>query len=196
VIRLNKRERKLNMATKYRVDPSKIDGFDGMTAEEKVKALLGYEIEADEPAETGEIVKLKKSLSNANSEAAEYKRQLREKQSEAERAEAERAEKDREREELLKSLLEEKRVSTYKAQLMTAGIDPNTADLMAKSLPDGVSDEYFAATKTFLDNQKQALLSESLNKQPGLSVGTPPTAAQAEKEAENKMRHYFGLSSR
>jgi hypothetical protein len=196
VIRLNKRERKLNMATKYRVDPSKIDGFDGMTAEEKVKALLGYEIEADEPAETGEIVKLKKSLSNANSEAAEYKRQLREKQSEAERAEADRAEKERQMQEELAAYRNKERISSYKAQLMTAGIDPNTADLMANSLPDGVSDEYFAATKTFLDNQKQALLSESLNKQPGLSVGTPPTAAQAEKEAENKMRHYFGLSSR
>lgn len=184
------------MATKYRVDPSKIDGFDGMTAEERVKALLGYEIEADEPAETGEIVKLKKSLSNANSEAAEYKRQLREKQSEAERAEADRAEKERQMQEELAAYRNKERISSYKAQLMTAGIDPNTADLMAKSLPDGVSDEYFAATKTFLDNQKQALLSESLNKQPGLSVGTPPTAAQAEKEAENKMRHYFGLSSR
>ena len=177
-------------------EKSRLPGPSGMTAEEKVKALLGYEIEADEPDETGEIVKLKKSLSNANSEAAEYKRQLREKQSEAERAEADRAEKERQMQEELAAYRNKERISSYKAQLMTAGIDPNTADLMAKSLPDGVSDEYFAATKTFLDNQKQALLSESLNKQPGLSVGTPPTAAQAEKETENKMRHYFGLSSR
>lgn len=184
------------MATKYKVDPTKIDGFDGMTAEEKVNALLGYEIEAETTTETADVTKLKNSLSKANGEAAEYKRLLREKQSEAERAEADRAEKEREMQEKLAAYEERERISNYKAQLMTAGVDPNTADLMAKSLPAGVSDEYFAATKAFLDAQKQAILTESLNKQPGLSVGTPPTAAQAEKEAENKMRHYFGLSPR
>ena len=41
-----------------------------------------------------ELEKLKAALSRANGEAAEYKRQLREKQTEAERAEAERAEAD------------------------------------------------------------------------------------------------------
>ncbi|MBQ1647614.1 MAG: hypothetical protein II047_03945, partial [Bacteroidales bacterium] len=101
-----------------------------------------------------------------------------------------------EREELLKSLLEEKRVSTYKSQLMAAGVDPETADLMAKSLPEGVSDEYFLATKSFLDNQRQKLLTESINKQPGLSVGTPPTAAQAEREEENRLRKHMGLPLR
>ena len=181
---------------KYKVDPSKIDGFDGMTAEEKVAALLGQEIEVETPPETSDIAKLKNAYNKACEEAGNYRKQLREKQSEAERAEAERAERDKEREELLNTLLKEKQFAHYKAEYMGAGYPAETAEQLAKLLPDGVSDEYFAATKTFLDNQKQALLSESLNKQPGLSVGTPPTAAQAEKEAENKMRHYFGLSSR
>lgn len=184
------------MATKYKVDPSKIDGFDGMTAEEKVAALLGQEIEVETPPETSDIAKLKNAYNKACEEAGNYRKQLREKQSEAERAEADRAEKERQMQEELAAYRNKERISSYKAQLMTAGIDPNTADLMAKSLPDGVSDEYFAATKTFLDNQRQALLSESLNKQPGLSVGTPPTAAQAEREAENKMRRNFGLPPR
>lgn len=179
---------------KYKIDPSKIEGFDGMTAEDKVAALLGQEIEVEAPTESTEITKLKKSLSNANSEAAEYKRQLREKQTEAERAEAERAERDKQMQDELAAYRNKERISSYKAQLMTAGIDPNTADLMAKALPDGVSDEYFAATKSFLDAQKQALLSESLNKQPGLSVGTPPTSEQMQKDAENKMRKYWGLN--
>ena len=180
---------------KYKVDPSKIDGFDGMTAEDKVKALLGQEIEVDTP-DNSDLNKLKASLSKSNSEAAEYKRLLREKQTEAERAEQERAEKDRERDELLKTLLEEKRVSTYTANLMAAGYDAETAAVLAKNLPDGVSDEYFAANKAFLEKQKQAYVSESINKQPGLSVGTPPTAAQAQRDEENKMRSYFGLAPR
>lgn len=183
------------MANKYKIDPSKIEGFDNLSADEKVAALLNQEIEVEQ-TEPADVTRLKTSLSKANSEAAEYKRLLREKQTEAERAEAERAEKDREREELLKSLLEEKRVSTYKSQLMAAGVDPDTADLMAKSLPEGVSDEYFQATKSFLDNQRQKLLTESINKQPGLSVGTPPTAAQAEREEENRLRKHMGLPLR
>lgn len=183
------------MANKYKIDPSKIEGFDNLSADEKVAALLNQEIEVEQ-TEPADVTRLKTSLSKANSEAAEYKRLLREKQTEAERAEAERAEKDREREELLKSLLEEKRVSTYKSQLMAAGVDQDTADLMAKSLPEGVSDEYFLATKSFLDNQRQKLLTESINKQPGLSVGTPPTAAQAEREEENLLRKRMGLPLR
>lgn len=183
------------MASKYKIDPSKIEGFDNLSADEKVAALLNQEIEVEQ-TEPADVTKLKTSLSKANSEAAEYRRLLREKQTEAERAEAERAEKDREREELLKSLLEEKRVSTYKAQLMAAGVDADTADLMAKSLPEGVADEYFLATKSFLDNQRQKLLTESINKQPGLSVGTPPTAAQAEREEENRLRKHMGLPLR
>lgn len=183
------------MANKYKIDPSKIEGFDNLSADEKVAALLNQEIEVEQ-TEPADVTRLKTSLSKANSEAAEYKRLLREKQTEAERAEAERAEKDREREELLKSLLEEKRVSTYKSQLMAAGVDPDTADLMAKSLPEGVADEYFLATKSFLDNQRQKLLTESINKQPGLSVGTPPTAAQAEREEENLLRKRMGLPLR
>ena len=181
---------------KVKFDPNKIDGFEKMTADEKVAALLGQEIEIDTPTEQADVLKLKNALNKACEEAGNYRKQLREKQTEQERIEAERAEKDRERDELLKSLLEEKRVSTYKSQLMAAGIDPDTADLMAKSLPEGVADEYFLATKSFLDNQRQKLLTESINKQPGLSVGTPPTAAQAEREEENLLRKRMGLPLR
>lgn len=166
---------------KYKFDASKISGFDGMTAEEKVAALLGQEFDVEQQTDP-DLNKLKAALSKSNSEAAEYKRLLREKQTEAERAEAERAEKDREREELLKSLLEEKRVSTYKSQLMAAGVDPDTADLMAKSLPEGVSDEYFQATKSFLDAQRKNAEIAALGKQPGLSVGTPPKGMTKEDE--------------
>lgn len=181
---------------KYKVDPSKIDGFDGMSADEKVAALLGQEIEVDTAADNADLNKLKTALSKANGEAAEYKRALREKQSEAERAEAERAEKDKEREELLNTLLKEKQFAHYKAEYMGAGYPAETAEQLAKLLPDGVSDEYFAATKAALENKEQEIVSKSLNKQPGLSVGTPPTAAQAELEQENLLRKRMNLPLR
>lgn len=183
------------MANKYKIDPSKIEGFDNLSADEKVAALLNQEIEVEQ-TEPADVTKLKTSLSKANSEAAEYKRLLREKQTEAERAEADRAEREKALQDELASYRDKERISSYKAQLMSAGVDSETADLMAKSLPEGVSDEYFLATKSFLDNQRQKLLTESINKQPGLSVGTPPTAAQAEREEENLLRKHMGLPLR
>lgn len=183
------------MANKYKIDPSKIEGFDNLSADEKVAALLNQEIEVEQ-TEPADVTKLKTSLSKANSEAAEYRRLLREKQTEAERAEADRAEREKALQDELASYRDKERISTYKANLMGAGIDEPTADLMAKSLPEGVSDEYFLATKSFLDNQRQKLLTESINKQPGLSVGTPPTAAQAEREEENLLRKHMGLPLR
>lgn len=183
------------MANKYKIDPSKIEGFDNLSADEKVAALLNQEIEVEQ-TEPADVTKLKTSLSKANSEAAEYRRLLREKQTEAERAEADRAEREKALQDELASYRDKERISTYKANLMGAGIDEPTADLMAKSLPEGVSDEYFLATKSFLDNQRQKLLTESINKQPGLSVGTPPTAAQAEREEENLLRKRMGLPLR
>ena len=68
-----------------KIDTTKIAGYAEMSAEEKLKALEEYEIET--PHDNGdEVTKLKNALSKANSDAAEWKRQFREKQTEQERA--------------------------------------------------------------------------------------------------------------
>lgn len=156
--------------------------------------------EAEKLPENAEIARLKAALSKANSEAAankraaeEWKQQLREKQSEAERAEAERLEREKLREARIAELEAKDRISTYKDKLMEAGIDAAAADLMARSLPEGVKDDYFAAVKTFNTAQREAIETAALNKQPGLSVGMPPTAEQAQKDELNKLRGYAGL---
>lgn len=176
-----------------KIDVSKISGYAEMSAEDKLTALLGYEFETPAPAADTDAERLKSALSKANSEAAEYKRQLREKQTEAERAEADRLEKEKKLQEELNGYKTRERISTYKAKLMAAGIDAATADSMANGLPEGVSDDYFAATKTFLDNQKQALMSEALDNQPGLSVGVPPQGKSAEDMETERLRRNIGL---
>lgn len=175
-----------------KIDTSKIEGFDAMSAEDKLNALLGYEIE-EPKTDSAEINKYKNLVSKANAEAAKYKDELRAKQTEAERAEADREENERKLKEELQQYRTRERISSYKAKLMTAGFDANTAEVMAKSLPEGVSDEYFAANKQFLDTQKQTLLSEAINRQPSLSVGTPPTANDAEAAELANLRRYIGL---
>lgn len=150
--------------------------------------------EEKQPVENAEIVKLKAALSKANSEAAEWKKALREKQTEQERKEAELAEQRKLELEELESLRKEKRISGYKSKLMEAGVDHATADLMANSLPDGVGDEYFAAVKSFNTNQRQAIETETLNKQPKLSVGTPPSGGSIRTEEDAKYDRWWGLT--
>lgn len=147
-----------------------------------------------------EITKLKGSLSRACSDAAEWKRKYvatldDAKQKELKAAEAaEAAAKEREAERAeLEDLRAFKRVSTYKEKLIDAGYDLATADVMAKSLPEGVSDDYFAAQKAFNASQRQALETAKLNSQPKLSVGTPPSGI-AKSEEDAKYDRWFGLA--
>lgn len=147
----------------------------------------------DNKAENEEITRLKAALSRANAEAAEFKRQYKATLDEAKQKEFDLAAQRKAELEELETLRAEKRISGYKAKLMEAGIDAVTADTMANALPEGVSENYFAATKSFLEAQKQALEAEKLRNQPGLSVGMPPSPANANNERINKLRGYAGL---
>ena len=178
-----------------KVDTKKIENFDSMTTEEKLNAVLNFEIEQEKQDESAELIRVRNALNKASSEAAEFRKALREKQTEAERAEADRLENERKLQEELASYRNKERVSTYQAKLMAAGYDAETAAVMAKALPEGVSDDYFAVNKTFLDNQRQTLMSEALNKQPKPSVGIPPTMSDAEKSELAALRRYIGLSN-
>lgn len=149
--------------------------------------------EAKEPVENAEIVKLKAALSKANAEAADWKRQLREKQTETERAEAERLEREKQREARIAELEAKERISAYKDQLLAAGIEAEYADLMAKALPDGVGAEYFAATKASVEAIRKNLVGQALASQPGLSVGTPPQGKTAEALEMESLRRNIGL---
>ena len=113
-----------------------------MSADEKLKALEEYEFDAPSPKDNGEeVTKLKAALSKANSDAAEWKRQFREKQTEQERAEAERAERDAASQAELNKYRTESRVNSYRAKLIESGYDAQTAQTMAEKLPEGIGDD-------------------------------------------------------
>lgn len=76
---------------------------------------------------------------------------------------------------------------------MEVGYDAQTAASMAVSLPEGISDDFFATQKTFLDNQKQLAKTEALNNQPSLSIGTPPVPQNTE---DMKERSWWGLPTK
>lgn len=174
-----------------RIDTTKINGYETMTAEQKIAALEEYEFEP--VVDNTENAKLKALLSKANTEAAENKRKLNEKLTEQEKLEAERAEKEKAMQEELQTLRAEKRVSTYTNKLVEAGYDVATAKSMANSLPDGIREDYFTSQKTFLENTKKQYEADSLKKQPGLTPGKPLSKEDLAKAEDAKLDSYFGL---
>jgi chromosome segregation ATPase len=174
-----------------KIDTSTINGYAEMSAEDKLKALEAYEFEAPAQKDDGEVTRLKAALSKANSEASDWKKQLREKQTEQERAEAERAESDKAIQEELKALRRDKTVSGYVAQCLALGYDKDLASKAAEAMADGNAAVIFECQQTFLETQKKAYEAAALNKQPSLTAGAPPTASKP--EADNKLRAYFGL---
>ena len=176
------------------IDVSKIEGYAEMSAEGKLKALEEFDFEIPKPAtDTDEVIKLKNALSNANSQAAEYKRALREKQSEQERAEAERAEREAARDAEIKELRRDKTVSGYLANCLSLGYDKELAQRAAEAMADNDAAAIMECQREFLETKTKELEAAALNKQPTLTPGAPPTATEAEKAAQNKTRSYFGL---
>ena len=110
-----------------RVDVSKIDGYEAMSVEDKLKALEGYEFEAPKATDDGEVKKLKEALSKSNSEAASYKRQLHEKMTADEQKEAERKEREQQIDEELASLRKDKAIATLETTYLAAGYPADLA---------------------------------------------------------------------
>jgi len=176
-----------------KIDVTKIEGFEEMSAEDKIAALIGYEFDDPKPVDNNtEINKLKTALSKANSESAEWKRQFREKQSETERAEAERAEREKAMQEELATLKRDKVLSEYAKQCMAIGYDADLASECAEAMADGRMNDVFTIQQRFLEAKQKELEAAALNKQPGISAGTPPVSAN-DKADTNRTRSYFGL---
>ena len=147
----------------------------------------------DQPAQdSDEVKKLKTLLSKANSEAAEFKRQLRDKQSEAERAEADRAEADKKLRDELNALRREKTVGDYTNRCLALNFDAQLAATTASALADGDVTKLFDCLKTFVDNTTTRLANEALNRQPGLSTGTPPSTNTVDAETA-QIRRWMGI---
>lgn len=155
-----------------KIDVSKIEGFDAMTDAEKIAALTGYEFE-EKHADSSEVTKLKNALNKANGEAAEYKRQIREKQSEQERLAAEQEEENKKVREERDALLKEKTVLEYTAKYLAMGYDNDLAADTAKALSDGDMQKVFANQETFQKKYKQSIENGELQKQQKLTGGKP-----------------------
>lgn len=155
-----------------KIDTSRIENYENMTPEEKLAALEGFEFEAPKP-DTSEIQRLKEAVSKANSEAADYKKQLRAKQTDDEAKAQQDAEEREAMQKELEGLRREKAVSAYQAKFLGLGYDAESAEKAAKALQAGDFDTVFATQEKFIETAKKDAVAGSLKHQPTLTGGAP-----------------------
>ena len=163
-----------------------------------IEAPVGAENAKTEPvkeekADNVEIEKLKRLLSKANSEAASYKEQLRAKQTADERERAERAEKERADAERLAELERIVDISDTVKRSLAISIDADTSQKLAEAWNAHDKESMFNALKQFVEATNTRINNELLNRQPGLSAGTPPHKGNTDDELTAQLRRYAGL---
>lgn len=138
---------------------------EGMTAEEISEALEKANIKAKED-DSNEVKKLKELVSKSNSEAADYKKQLRAKQSEAERKDAETKELLENAQAELEAMKQEKKLSEYTAQFTAQGYDADSAKTVAEAFINGDLGTLLKSQKDLFDKKEALLKSELVKKTP------------------------------
>ena len=155
---------------------------EGMTLEEVETALEGIELPTDNSAE---IERLKSALSKSNSEAADFKKQLREKMT----ADELKAKEDAESREKLQNdydeLLKKVTISENKAQLLAIGYDDALATETAEAMVNGDLAKVFVNQKKHIEAVEKKVRSELTKNTPKAEGGNPNVGVT--KEALLKM---------
>ena len=131
---------------------------EGMTFEEVETALEKVTIPEDNSAE---IERLKNALSKSNSEAAGYKKQLREKMTEDEQKKQKEQEEREELQNKYDKLLRESVIVKNKAKLVALGYEEALADETAEAMADGDSDKVFANQQKHLASFEKKVRAEA-----------------------------------
>jgi len=144
-----------------KLDTSKIEGYAEMSAEDKIKALESYEVEAD----TSGMIS-KQTFDKTASELAKYKKQYNELLSDDERKKVEANEELVALREKVQAMEQEKTITNNKSQFISLGYDEGLAEETAKALFNGDTTRVFANHKKFLENHDKTLKAEMLKETP------------------------------
>lgn len=151
---------------------------EGMSVEEINVALEGIDLPTDNSAE---IDRLKAALSKSNSEAADWKKQLREKMS----AEEIKAKEDAEKwDELIKerdALLREKTIAGHKANYLALGYEEKLATETAEAMANGELDKVFANQKKHIEAVEKKIRADVLKATPSPEGGKGSETMTKEK---------------
>jgi hypothetical protein len=153
-----------------------IENYAEMSPEEKIAAL---------EANYSSVAQHKANADKAASEAAEYKKKLRERMSEDEAKAAKAAEDQAALMAELEALRTEKLIGGYTNSYLTMGYEANLAKSTAEALAKGDMDTVFKNQKAHADAREQALRTELLKGTPSPAAGK--TDVGKTKEEFSKM---------
>ena len=162
-----------------KADIKTIQGYEGMTPEQKVAALESYEF----PERTDVISKAQ--FDKVASELAAANKKLQANMTEAEKTEALRAEELTTLKAQLAQLQTEKKQASYKAKILAMGIDEATAEKFSTALTEEKTDEMFEALGAWVsghDKEVEARLMKNTPRPPAGGENKPMT-----KETFRKM---------
>lgn len=157
------------------IDTGSIEGYDGMTPEQKVAALEAFTYEDN----AEEMERLKIAVSKANKESAERKQKLSDMQTEEQRRQQEMEEKIQKLEEDAKLAREERTLAAHKASLLANGYEESLAGEGADALMKGDMVRFFAIQK-----KAHAALEKEITKKL-LGQTTPPPAGGIGEQVED-----------
>ena len=139
------------------IDTSKIEGYENMTAEEKVKALEAYTI-AD-PDYSGYVKK--DVFDKTASDLAKAKKDLKDRMTEEEVKKAEAEAELQKYKEQAESLQREKNIAENKAKFISLGYDDALATETAEALEKGDMATVFKNHQTVIENVKKIAKGEA-----------------------------------
>ena len=165
------------------IDTSKIEGFETMTAEQKLDAVLKHDI--PEPDMSGFVPKA--IADRYASEAAEYKKQLNAKLTDDEKAKAEADKAQKELQEKYEALLKTSTIADHTAKFLALGYSADLAKSTAEALYSGDKEKVFANQQTFNAEKEKAIRAELVKKdpKPGGAGGDDNEKTAGEKLAES-----------
>lgn len=165
-----------------KINTALIEGYNAMSAEEKIAALEGFEY--DDGAT--ELERFKTALSKANAENADWKKKYNSKLSDDEKKkEADEAQQQRiaEMEDKIKQLETEKTVATYQASYTAMGYSDELAADTAKALAEGDMAKVLANQKKHQEALEKKILSDKMKDFP-----PPPAGDDAGTMTKEKFR--------
>ena len=177
-----------------KIDTTQIEGYESMSAEEKLTALEEFEYEDN----LTELQNQKNLLSKANKEAADWKRKHNELLTDDERNKQARDEEVTNLKNQVAELQKEKLLSSHKASFLALGYDDALAEETAAAMVEGDTAKVFANQQKFLAAHDKDIEAELLKRTPrngeggaGGDIDYVKKAAEAQLAGDFTLAAYY-----
>ena len=168
-----------------KIDVGTIDGYETMTAEEKLSALENFEYE-DHTAELADLEKYKDAVTKANHDAAEYKKQLKALQEQQKTGNSKADDTIAQLQAQVAELTRQNTIASYVAQFTALGYDAELAQATAIATADGDVATVFENQRKFLEQHDKDTKASILKQTP--KPGQGGTGKQAPAMTLEKFR--------